>query len=670
MIGLPNLSELAPTGPADQSALSMLSRGSNGRVVSTADRTTQNGSDPYQIGTSSRTDLSWDSQREMHAELSSSERAQAENPIIFLTGSLSASASTGDLESAVTGSNSASVKAGSALLMAVGNVKASTGKDSPVQSTLPSASRTVLSILNLQGGSVRQAELPVGIPTPPAPLVSESAAFSVANRGTFSEAWLSSSTTAALSEDAFSRGTSSQQSDTVSLPSNDALADSPPIAPAANAEAPPTSARDLPTGSAIIQSGGSCEAPAEAGNGRQVPTLSSTGTGVGRLRKPTGSPAGPASTEKPSAGTAANEAASPLSFLPTVSLTETSPGAASAQGDSPGGDQLSLRSAGLTINPVKPASPLGGSATSAPPSKNVTDLPTLPATAGSGAGLPKPDAAVQNPVDQLSFEFTLQPQSSLGFGKPELTTSTAQKGNSADGTGLDATGLDEAAKIALQHTAGPPRAASVALGSDAGHSPSAGGGPVQPDPRRTIDAAPESFTHPLDQSAGSVAALASSAPAQTPPLASQTTGKPEAPADGRSTGSAIVLPEPKAATQSGLVHDVQLRVQGEAGENVTVRLSDRSGEVQITVRSTDQATATTLRQNLSTLSASLEKQGWKTDLADSPVDASAPGLRDPSGQQQADQERHQQSSPPWQEPPERKRHSPAEQWTEIDQQET
>jgi len=80
-------------------------------------------------------------------------------------------------------------------------------------------------------------------------------------------------------------------------------------------------------------------------------------------------------------------------------------------------------------------------------------------------------------------------------------------------------------------------------------------------------------------------------------------------------------PRPQAAVESGTKPEVpntaplrDLKFQVTGGEQrVEVRLSERGGEVKLTVRTPDNVLATSLRDNLPTLSARLAESGFKSE---------------------------------------------------------
>jgi hypothetical protein len=84
------------------------------------------------------------------------------------------------------------------------------------------------------------------------------------------------------------------------------------------------------------------------------------------------------------------------------------------------------------------------------------------------------------------------------------------------------------------------------------------------------------------------------------------------PATPLRTHEAPVAESTKEPAKANSVHDMKLELTG--GERrVEVRLSDRGGEVKMTVRTPDAHLANTLRENLPALSARLAENGFKSE---------------------------------------------------------
>lgn len=64
--------------------------------------------------------------------------------------------------------------------------------------------------------------------------------------------------------------------------------------------------------------------------------------------------------------------------------------------------------------------------------------------------------------------------------------------------------------------------------------------------------------------------------------------------------------------------DLSVRIMGQSGEIVNVRVSERGGEVQIAVRASDSAVATQIRHELPAVQAGLERIGWNAETALAP----------------------------------------------------
>jgi hypothetical protein len=59
--------------------------------------------------------------------------------------------------------------------------------------------------------------------------------------------------------------------------------------------------------------------------------------------------------------------------------------------------------------------------------------------------------------------------------------------------------------------------------------------------------------------------------------------------------------------------DFNVRLTGEAGDSVNIRVYEKAGEVQLSVRSSDPAVANHLRHELPGIHATLENAGWRLD---------------------------------------------------------
>ncbi len=613
MVSLPTFAGLAPGASAEtQSVHSILYQGSNAQAVSNGNPTARNETNSSVIGNA----LAWDSQRQMHAELSSIETTQV-GSIASPASSLRTLTSAGPyrFESAWSGLASISSNLGKSPVVLV---SAGAAKETTAPITTPSSPGMVLSILDMKGGSgplvdLRPAQVAeqtesVGeaIPSTPA---SSSQIFSWASFSSPEPATLNETQAVAIGQS--------------------------PVLPVS---LPGQLTSALPLSNAVQMAG------------------SNSGSLLQRT------PSERASTAKPAANSPADQPASVLSPLEMVTPSNASPVAPDAKPDLPTFDEPTAprdHALMFQVAAVKTASEPSGSSACA--DRQLANSGTTPASTTTGissaAGLPAGDATPRPVVDHFSFELTLQPKNPVVPDDPAGPVGPRNDDRGNAGT--------DAASFALAPRTFDSRLASVDTQTGSGASPALDGSTdqaakrgIQPSNAELVNV-PAQATDP----AGSAAILPVA-------LAPHTIPKTEVPAASISTGPTIVLPETKAPTPQGLVHDVQLRLQGDAGESVSVRLSDRSGQVEISVRSTDQATATTLRQDLSTLSASLEKQGWKTDLSESPLQRAGHDIRDPSNQQPADQQGRQRSSPEWEEPPERKRSSPNDQWADIKQQET
>jgi hypothetical protein len=114
--------------------------------------------------------------------------------------------------------------------------------------------------------------------------------------------------------------------------------------------------------------------------------------------------------------------------------------------------------------------------------------------------------------------------------------------------------------------------------------------------------------------------------------------------------------------------EVVVRLQGETGEAISVRLVDQRGQVQVAVRSSDPATANLLRQDLSGLTNNLDRAGWKPEILPS-TSIPAPFVRETSQGTAHDGQNpqgHAQGTLDWnQQDGSRRRSTVADLWDEI-----
>jgi hypothetical protein len=134
---------------------------------------------------------------------------------------------------------------------------------------------------------------------------------------------------------------------------------------------------------------------------------------------------------------------------------------------------------------------------------------------------------------------------------------------------------------------------------------------------------------------------------------------------GSSKTELLPINDQMASSQTSLKTDLAVRLQAESGENINIRLSERGGELQVSIRSTDQQTASTLRGALPAIQAGLERSGWNLEASQNNPSG---GGRDSSGNSQGDGRRQddRQQQPEWQDQRQQQRRpSSAEQWLEL-----
>jgi hypothetical protein len=317
-------------------------------------------------------------------------------------------------------------------------------------------------------------------------------------------------------------------------------------------------------------------------------------------------------------------------------------------------DHNSHTEAAITPTYTPASRPLMGptavTAASADGARILSDLPGVPVTTSSGSMSGTGGAVAQSVVDHFAFELTMRRQTP----SPEPDAASSDLGSTsafvaAASRSFSSCSSKVAATPDLMMPSGP-------IGDTDHVSVKRNESDLNPEP-------PVVSSTSIRSDATAMAAVLPS----SIPTASNGISKPDLPTTSLSEKLPIDTPERASQITTGVVHEVNLRVQGDSGESVSVRLSDHSGQVQISVRSTDQGAATTLRQDLSSLSAGLERQGWKTDVSGMLPQAA---VRDLSNTRHSDDQGRQQSHPDWQAPPDKKRSSPSDQWAEMNEQET
>ncbi len=118
------------------------------------------------------------------------------------------------------------------------------------------------------------------------------------------------------------------------------------------------------------------------------------------------------------------------------------------------------------------------------------------------------------------------------------------------------------------------------------------------------------------------------------------------------------------APAGGSAKEVAIRLQSQSGESINVKLVDQGGQVQVTVRSSDPEAASALRQDLSSLTSSLDKAGWKPE-----VTVASGNSFEPVNQARQTDRNNQDSQgnkqPEWQQETPKKRQSVSDIWDEL-----
>jgi hypothetical protein len=273
------------------------------------------------------------------------------------------------------------------------------------------------------------------------------------------------------------------------------------------------------------------------------------------------------------------------------------------------------------------------------------------------AALPE-EAAIQNPqgdpgaadgASDLAFAARMfqsdPPQESdktLSSGAPGVAPNTASKAS-----GLQAS-PESLAGTAANQTAGPA--------SPAESPEPAAGGPVAVAAAKAV--LPSGGEWPNDN-AHAGQPEANSVIGTTQPVASDRESPAASTSDAREAGAARpVEPEPPPAPP--VSHDVSLRL-ADGQNNVDIRMSERAGEIRVTVHTPDGTLANSMRSELPDLVGKLRQTGYQAETwrpaappqtdgerrsgADSASQQHSAGARRDGRQQQ--QQRQQQNQPRW-----------------------
>jgi hypothetical protein len=113
------------------------------------------------------------------------------------------------------------------------------------------------------------------------------------------------------------------------------------------------------------------------------------------------------------------------------------------------------------------------------------------------------------------------------------------------------------------------------------------------------------------------------------------------------------------------VKEISIRVEASSGEIVHLKVVDQVNQVQIGVRSSNAALATNLRQDLSSLTATLDRLGWKSaPPSEQALVETAATTEAGSGANDQSDTSHSQAADWWNNP-EQNRRSPSELWEEA-----
>jgi hypothetical protein len=185
-----------------------------------------------------------------------------------------------------------------------------------------------------------------------------------------------------------------------------------------------------------------------------------------------------------------------------------------------------------------------------------------------------------------------------------------------------------------------------------------------PSRKQPAAASPDEST-PSEKTLGDAAAESARASMGATPnsfdTAVRTFGAPREPLEAIRPGETPKIAEGAAPNET---KEVLVKFQGAAGDVVTVRLLDQGGQVQVAVRSTDPVAAAQLRQDLGSLTSSLERFGWKADPTTVATEQN-PMTHDAQPSHGDGEGGGNRSNPDWNEDRENKRRASSELWDAV-----
>jgi hypothetical protein len=272
-----------------------------------------------------------------------------------------------------------------------------------------------------------------------------------------------------------------------------------------------------------------------------------------------------------------------------------------------------------------------------------------PNDASAGEGNPRVDAdqkpASAPPAPQLAFALRMTP---TGEQAPATDSGHTKGADSPAGSTVNAAELAQAQR----------ESASADSNSSNHHSAN-----QQSDPGLTSDAMPPASTLTDGGSYQAVHATAldvTPAPAAPAPAPAQTPSQPPQIATHASANL-----HSDAAVKTGTASELSFSVSASDQQKVEVRVTDRAGEVRVSVRTPNEELASTLRSDLGSLTGKLSQSGYTTeafapaahigefsrDQSNSPANQQQGGGQDRNfnrqGQQQDSQQDGRARRPQW-----------------------
>lgn len=272
---------------------------------------------------------------------------------------------------------------------------------------------------------------------------------------------------------------------------------------------------------------------------------------------------------------------------------------------------------------------------------NSSRTPGLPASAPRS---PK-DSATQN--DNATADDN-------GTAEKLFTSSLAFKGPANEAIGSTPTTSPKNASAAESLSAAPRGATSSKESASAGTPPST----------EAVDRSGHGSSN--TQFGGTDPTLQSSSSPEAAFSQNKTKSSSETQRSGPDLPMDSAAPGKGNAQAVGPVKEITIRVQASSGETVHLKVVDQVNQVEVGVRSSNPSLASSLQKDLSSLTATLDRLGWKSELTPAPSPDGMPSTTEPNpgGNDQSDSSQSEMAAEWWNNPDQNRRSS-SELWDEA-----